>query len=201
MSSNDYSFTTRWRVQSTVEEVSDILGNAPDLMRWWPSVYLDVQQLEPGDERGIGRVIDLYTKGWLPYTLRWQFRVTQSRYPYGFALEAWGDFVGRGVWTFAPDGDWVTITYDWNIVADKPLLKSLSFLMKPIFAANHHWAMRMGEQSLQLELARRHAATPQARALVSPPPPPTSPVPFYLGAAAFLLLSLYLLWPKGKTEE
>lgn len=201
MSSNEYSFTTRWRVQSTVEEVSDILGNAPDLMRWWPSVYLDVRQLEPGDERGVGRVIDLYTKGWLPYTLRWQFRVTQSRYPYGFALEAWGDFVGRGVWTFAPDGDWVTITYDWNIVADKPLLKSLSFLMKPIFAANHHWAMRMGEQSLQRELARRHAATPQARALIPPPPPPTSPVPFYLAAAAFLFLALYLLWPKGRSEE
>lgn len=201
MSSNEYSFTTRWRVQSTVEEVSDILGNAPDLMRWWPSVYLDVRQLEPGDERGIGRVIDLYTKGWLPYTLRWQFRVTQSRYPYGFVLEAWGDFVGRGVWTFAPDGDWVTITYDWNIAADKPLLKSLSFLMKPIFAANHHWAMRMGEQSLQRELARRHATTPQARALVPPPPPPTSPVPFYLAAAAFLLLALYLLWPKSRTED
>lgn len=201
MSSNEYSFTTRWRVQSTVEEVADILGNAPDLMRWWPSVYLDVRQLEPGDERGIGRVIDLYTKGWLPYTLRWQFRVTKSRYPYGFTLEAWGDFVGRGVWTFAPDGEWVTITYDWNIVADKPLLKSLSFLMKPIFSANHHWAMRMGEESLQLELARRHAATPQERAMIPAPPPPTSPVPFYLGAAAFLLFSLYLLWPKNRTEE
>ena len=201
MSNNEYSFTTRWRVQSTVEEVADILGNATDLMRWWPSVYLDVRQLEPGDERGVGRVVDLYTKGWLPYTLRWQFRLTQSRYPYGFALEAWGDFVGRGVWTFAPDGEWVTITYDWNIVADKPVLKALSFLMKPIFAANHHWAMRMGEQSLQRELARRHAATPQARALVPAPPPPMSPVPFFLGAAAFVLFVLWLLWPKSRTED
>lgn len=201
MASNEYQFTTRWRVRGTVEEVADILGNATDLVRWWPSVYLDVRQLEPGDERGIGRVIDLYTKGWLPYTLRWQFRVTQSRYPYGFVIEAWGDFVGRGVWTLAPDGEWVTITYDWNIAADKPLLKSLSFLMKPIFSANHHWAMRMGEKSLQLEMARRRATTPQERATIPAPPPPTTPTPFYLVAAAVGLFILWLVWPRAHPHD
>jgi hypothetical protein len=50
------------------------------------------------------KLVDLYTKGWLPYTLRWQFRVTESRSPYGFTIEALGDFVGRGIWTFAQDG-------------------------------------------------------------------------------------------------
>jgi hypothetical protein len=35
--------------------------------------------------------------------------------------------------------------------------------MKPIFAANHHWAMDQGERSLKLELARRHAAWPNHR--------------------------------------
>lgn len=155
--SNQYQFITYWRVQSTCQEISDILGDAPDLVRWWPSVYLDVQELEAGDENGIGKVISLHTKGWLPYTLRWQFRVTENRQPYGFSLEAWGDFTGRGVWTFVQDREWVDITYDWQIRADKPLLKHLSFLLKPLFAANHHWAMQKGRESLELELARRHA--------------------------------------------
>ena len=79
MKSNEYAFITHWRVQSTCQEISDILGNAPDLTRWWPSVYLDVQELEPGDKNGIGKVVSLFTKGWLPYTLRWSFRVTESR--------------------------------------------------------------------------------------------------------------------------
>ncbi len=193
MASNDYQFVTRWRVKSTVEEISDILGNAPDLMRWWPSVYLDVQQVEPGDEKGIGKVVRLYTKGWLPYTLNWQFRIIRVNYPYGSTLEAWGDFVGRGVWTFAPDGEWVNITYEWTVRADKPLLEKLSFLMKPLFAANHYWAMRMGEKSLALELDRRHATTSAARALVPAPPPPASPTLFYGLAAAILILPL-LLW-------
>jgi hypothetical protein len=164
------------------------------LARWWPSVYLDVQELEPGDKQGLGKVIDLYTKGWLPYTLRWQFRVTENPYPHGFSLEAWGDFEGRGVWTFAQDGEWVNITYDWQIRADKPLLKYLSFLMKRIFSANHHWAMAKGEESLKLELARRHAATAQERALVPLPPPPTTIATFlpYLGAGVALVGLVYL---------
>ena len=172
MKSNEYAFTTAWRVQSTCQEISDILGNAPDLVRWWPSVYLDVQELEPGDADGIGKVVSLYTKGWLPYTLRWQFRITHNRSPYGFSLEAWGDFVGAGDWTFVQDGDWVDITYDWRIRADKPLLRALSFIMKPIFSANHHWAMRKGEESLLLELARR-SANDEERSLIPPPPAPT----------------------------
>ncbi len=174
MTSNSYAFTTLWKVRSTLAEVSDILGNAPDLVRWWPAVYLDVQELEPGDPKtGIGKVVSLYTKGWLPYTLRWQFRVTENRAPHGFSLEAWGDFVGTGVWTFEQAGEWVHITYDWRVTADKPLLRRFSFLFKPVFSANHQWAMRRGEESLRLELARRHARTTAERTAVAPPPGPT----------------------------
>jgi hypothetical protein len=173
MATNDYHFITRWRMQSTAEEIFDILTNGPELARWWPSVYLDVKQLEPGDEHGLGKVISLFTKGWLPYDLRWQFRVVEARYPRGFTLQAWGDFVGRGIWTIEPDGEWVTITYDWKIRADKPLFRYLSFIMKPLFSANHRWAMARGEESLKLELARRHARTPEERARIPAPPGPT----------------------------
>lgn len=173
MKSNAYRFLTRWQVASTVEEVSAVLGNAADLPRWWPSVYLDVQELDPGDVRGLGKVVSLYTKGWLPYTLRWQFRVTSNDYPLGFALEAWGDFIGHGVWTFQQVGNEVDITYLWEITADKPLLRRLSWLLKPIFSANHRWAMQKGYESLVLELARRRAAGAEERAQIPAPPQPT----------------------------
>ncbi len=175
MASNEYHFVTRWRVKSTVQEVAEILGDAADLARWWPNVYLDVSVLEPGSDRGIGKVVALYTKGWLPYTLRWKFRVTESNAPHGFAIEAFGDFVGRGVWTFTQEHEMVNVTYDWSIRADKAVLKYLSFLMKPLFSANHHWAMIQGEESLKLELERRHAHTPADAARVPPPPGPTWP--------------------------
>jgi hypothetical protein len=79
----------------------------------------------------------------------------------------------------AQDGPETVITYDWRVRAAKPLLRRLSWLLKPVFAANHHWAMARGEESLALELRRRrhrgdHQAIPAAppptfRRLVRPP--------------------------------
>jgi hypothetical protein len=172
---NQYHFITHWQVEGTVEGVSDILEDVTSLVRWWPSVYLDVNILDPGDEQGIGKVVSLFTKGWLPYTLRWQFRVIESHSPYGFTLEAWGDFEGRGIWPLGQTGKIVNITYDWEIQANKLLLRALSFLLKPIFSANHRWAMKRGEESLKLELARRRASTPEDAARIPPPPGPTFP--------------------------
>jgi len=169
-----YAFLTHWRVRATAQEVSDVLADAPALPRWWPSVYLDVKELAPGDPRtGVGRVIDLYTKGWLPYTLRWKFKVTESNPPHGFKLVAEGDFVGTGVWTFTQDGDFVDITYDWRIAVNKRLLQIGTPVFRPIFAANHRWAMARGEESLKLELRRRRAGSEAERQAVPAPPGPT----------------------------
>ena len=175
MASNDYHFITAWHLEATPEEVSAILADAEDLARWWPSVYLEVEREEPGDERGVGAVVRLYTKGWLPYTLRWRFTVTESDPPRGFSLDASGDFVGRGVWTFERVGEETVATYDWRILAEKGVLRRLSFVMKPLFSANHRWAMARGEESLRLELARRRATTLDARMRVPQPPGPTFP--------------------------
>jgi hypothetical protein len=187
VASNEYRFLTHWRVQGTVDEVFDILQDPEDLVRWWPSVYLDVRVLEPGDDDGVGKVVGLYTKGWLPYTLRWSFRTTQVTRPTGFAIEASGDFVGTGAWTLEQDGPWVVATYDWRIDAEKPLLRRLSFLVKPMFEANHRWAMARGEESLTLELRRRHTV-PGEQALVPAPPGPTSPKAFLAAGAGALAL-------------
>jgi hypothetical protein len=74
----DYVFVTHWRVEATIEEVSAILDDPLSLPRWWPSVYLEVREIAAGGADGVGRVIELFTKGWLPYTLRWSFVVTES---------------------------------------------------------------------------------------------------------------------------
>jgi hypothetical protein len=174
---NEYAFLTRWRVKGTVQEIVDVLSDSADLPRWWPAVYLVAQRLKEGDEQHVGEEIRLYTKGFLPYTLRWDFRVTGVETLRSITLEAWGDFVGRGIWTFEQQGDEVLVLYDWNIRAEKPLLRRLGFVLKPVFAANHRWAMHTGEQSLRLELERRRARTAEERQRI-PPPPPATPTSF-----------------------
>ena len=71
-------------------------------------------------------------------------------------MRASGDFEGEGRWSLTQDGLYTDVTYHWSIEANKPLLRYLSFLLRPLFAANHHWAMARGEESLERELARRH---------------------------------------------
>jgi hypothetical protein len=194
--SNEYEFLSHWRVEGTSGEVADILGDPLALTAWWPSVYLDVRELRPPDARGLGRRVALVTKGWLPYTIRWEFEVVESNYPHGFAIVASGDFDGRGVWTFTQDGGFVDITYDWRLRAEKPLLRTLSPILKPLFEGNHRWAMAQGEESLKRELLRRRATSDAARREVPPPPGPVTyaGVALVAGAAAIGAGLAYLVF-------
>jgi hypothetical protein len=168
--SADYQFVTVWRVAGTVAEVADVLRDGRELPRWWPSVYLEVVPRIAGDERNVGSVTDLHTTGWLPYTLRWALTLTEPVSDTGFALRADGDLTGTGRWTFVQDGPEAVITYEWRVRASKWVLRRLSWLFKPVFAANHRWAMARGEESLRLELRRRRARTEAERAAVPLPP-------------------------------
>ncbi len=191
MPSPEYRFRTQWRVLGTAREVADVLADARELPRWWPSVYLRVEELEPGGEDGVGRRARMHTKGWLPYTLDWELAVVESRHPHGFTIEAEGDLAGRGVWTLEEVGAFTLVTYDWRVRAKKPLLRLLSPIARPLFEANHRWAMRQGERSLELELARRRAATPGDRALIPPPPPASSSPLLLVGGGVALGLAAY----------
>jgi hypothetical protein len=171
----DYHFIDKWRVEGDLKEVADIIEDALSLPRWWPSVYFAVKELEPGGDPSVGKLISLRAAGWLPYSLRINFRTTESRYPHGFSMAATGDLEGIGVWTFEPDVPFVNITYDWTIRANKPVIRRLSCVLKPIFRSNHNWTMKRGEESLKLELARRRASTPEEAARVPPPPGPAFP--------------------------
>lgn len=174
MDPNEYHFVTTWRVEGTKGEVADVLRDPLELPRWWPAVYLGVEEIDGPDDRGLGQRVRLRTKGWLPYTLQWELVVTESRYPDRYALEATGDVAGRGVWTIEQDGAQVNATFDWRIRADKPLLRALAPIARPLLEANHRWAMRQGEESLRLELRRRRASTAAARRSVPPPPGPVT---------------------------
>ena len=170
MADNDYHFVDRWRVEGDLKEVADTIEDALALPNWWGSVYFEVKELEPGGEHGVGKLISLRAGGWLPYTLRINFRTTESRYPHGFSMDANGDLEGRGIWTFEQKGPIVEVTYDWTIRANKPIIEMFSFLLKPIFRSNHNWTMRRGKESLKLELLRRRAKSPAELARIPPPP-------------------------------
>jgi hypothetical protein len=159
MSARDYHFITHWRVRGDIDDVFLILFDAPAYPQWWPEVYLSVEALAPNGPDGSGATAFLLTRGKLPYKLRWTARVIASDPPHGFTIDATGDLIGRGEWRLAQAVDDVAVTFDWHVVAEKPLLRWFSWLLKPLFSWNHAWSMRRGEEALRREVARRRSGT------------------------------------------
>jgi len=153
---NEYRFVTRWLLATTPDELFDVLDNPVDYVRWWPSVWLRAEVLDRGGSDGVGRRVRFHSRGRLPYMLRWIAETTAVSRPDRIAVRASGDFNGSGEWTVhAVDPSLTEATYVWAITATKPLLKSLSPLLRPLFEWNHRWAMSRGEESLREELKRR----------------------------------------------
>ena len=153
MKSREFHIPTTWRVRGSAARVFDVLSKPLDFVRWWPDVYLAVREVKAGDASGLGRVVDLHTKGWLPYRLSWEAEVVAIDKPRSMSLRARGDLEGRGEWRLRQEGEWTDALYDWTVIVTKPWMVALAPLLEPVFVANHRWAMRRGLEGLQRELA------------------------------------------------
>ena len=150
-----YEIVSAWRVPGPIDRAYDVLSDSQALPRWWPQAYYRVREIAAGDEAGIGRVLDITTKGALPYRLTWRLEILEAERPRLIRLKASGELVGFGEWRLVePDGE-VKLTYTWRVRAEHPILRRLEFPLKPIFALNHNWVMRKGEEGIRRELARR----------------------------------------------
>jgi hypothetical protein len=145
-----FELRTDWLVAAAIEEVAAILSEPERLPGWWPEVYLSAT-VEDG-------VAAFHTRGWLPYSLRWRGRVVEDARPWRWAIEAEGDLAGLGIWTLEQRGDLAAVGYDWRVVVEKPLLRPLTPVLRPVYAWNHRWAMARGREGLERELVRRRAA-------------------------------------------
>lgn len=183
-----YHFVTGWRVRGDVHDVFDVLARPDRLHEWWPSVYLRVHP-RPDDR------VTVETKGWLPYLLRWTIRPAEQARPHRLVFEATGDFEGRGEWTLRQDGPWVDARFDWRIGARKPLLRRWSFLLRPVFSANHGWAMERGEESLQIELDRRNGKSDRE------PPPPAPIWPWRALVVGTVIVSAWVLARRAAARD
>jgi hypothetical protein len=171
VSDPSYRLRTLWRTSGVIEDVVALFDDVESWPRWWPSVYLSVRRLCDGGPDGVGRRVELHTTGWLPYTLSWISVLTEPVTERGFAFRAEGDFNGTGRWIFRQDGPEIVLALDWRISVNKPVVRKFSWFLRPIFAANHRWAMARGLESVRLELRRRQQATVSVHSAAMPPGP------------------------------
>jgi len=187
MAGTEFNLISHWRVQASIDECYDIIADVKDRPRWWPANWLEILEIQSGDETGVGKVVRATTRGWLPYNLRWHFSVAEADRPNRIAIRAWGDFEGEGIWTFVQDGPWALITFEWRHLRMRKALLRLGALLRPTVAFNHRWVMAKGEESLRLEIDRRHTREQDLHLLPPPPAPTRMPVrPVWVGLGVVL---------------
>jgi hypothetical protein len=176
MADGSFHVRTTWRVQAKAAEVYEVLAGVLDMRRWWPAVVRDALEIPSGAPAEESLVYRITTRGWMPYVMRWHFRITHAQPPVRLGIEAWGDIEGRMTWTLQQVGREVNAYFDAELHLNKPPLKALRRLYEPLFATNFRWAMAQGEASLRLEIDRRHTREQDVRLLPAPPPP--APIPW-----------------------
>lgn len=152
---SEYVFVEQWSIPGhSPAEVYEVLSQAKLLPEWWKGVYLKSTPLD-GDDICVGARAKVKAKGFLPYTLT--FLLTATALEPGRLVEtkAEGDF--DGTWKAeispAPNGSIVNIT--WRTIVNKPLVKLLSPLLRPLFRKNHDWTTLRGEQGIRAYLDQR----------------------------------------------
>ena len=64
-------------------------------------------------------------------------------------VEVVGDLTGKGVWTLSPGDGGVHIRFDWRVIADRPLLRMLTPVLRPVFRWNHNWSIKRAIEGLE----------------------------------------------------
>ena len=175
MTGSDYHFLTRWELEASSQEIFDLIADAPSYPRWWPSIFLEAHVLEPGDERGVGRLVQVRTATPLLLTLQWRYLVTAVQRPARFAVETSGDLEGVGLWSFEARDPRAVARFHWRGRVTRTPFRQLPTFLGPLGRACHRWAMERGFTSLLLEVWRRRTDDQDARDWLPSPPGPVFP--------------------------
>jgi len=151
----EYVFVDEWDVAAPPEAVFDAIADATTYPDWWQPVYIDVETDGPP---GLGRVSRQHFKGRLPYHLRTRSTITRYERPASVGADVEGDLRGRGLWTLTAREGGTHVRFDWRVYADRPLLRALTPLLRPLFRWNRAWAIARAREGLEPYAARRPAA-------------------------------------------
>jgi uncharacterized protein YndB with AHSA1/START domain len=146
----DYKFLTTWCVDAPLEQVWDVLNETASYPEWWKGVQA-VELLRDGDDQGVGQVSRFSWRSVLPYTLRFDMRVTRVERPHLIEGQATGELEGRGIWRLY-EGNGTAVVYDWQVRTTQAWMNVLGPVARPAFAWNHDLVMRQGGLGLAAKL-------------------------------------------------
>jgi uncharacterized protein YndB with AHSA1/START domain/quercetin dioxygenase-like cupin family protein len=149
-----YVFIDQWEVAAPPEAVFDAIADARSYPQWWRPVYLDVESDGPPE---VGKESRQHFKGRLPYHLHTRSVIVALDPPRTITADVDGDLRGRGTWTLTPTPRGTHVRFDWQVMADRRLLRVLTPVLRPLLRWNHNWAIARAIEGLE-PYARRNLA-------------------------------------------
>ena len=155
----EYVFLDEWDVAAPIDAVFEALADARTYPEWWRPVYISAEADGPP---AVGVVSRQKFKGRLPYRLETTSRITRLERPHEIEAEVRGDLSGRGIWMLGEQDGGTHVAFDWRVYADRPLLRHLTPLLRPLFRWNHDWAVARAMEGLEPYVRTRLEARPQS---------------------------------------
>src|SRR5215813_2295827 len=115
----EYRFLSAWCLEAPIDPVFEAIHDAQRWPEWWRGV-LNVEELEPGDEDGIGQLDEHTWKSRLPYELKFRTRTTRIERPHLMEGDASGELTGSGRWRLYEADGTTAALYEWNVRTTQP---------------------------------------------------------------------------------
>lgn len=159
MGRHEFNIDSTWHLIGKIDEIQSVLEDPLSLTEWWSPVFMKGELLSQtgGDLENL--TARFYTKGLLPHTFQFTARIIAHDKNSGIEIHTWGDFDGIGTISALEHGEETYVSVNWTVLVRQPYLRPLLQIFKPIFVANHRWAMRRGHEGLQAEIYRRRDAS------------------------------------------
>ncbi len=152
-----YRFLTTWLLEAPRRRVWGQLDDVISWPEWWQGVER-VEELDPGDDRGVGSRYTIAWRSQIPYPLEFEFHVEEVEAPHRMAGRAFGELEGTGVWRLWEEGGLTAVVYDWQVATTKPWMNLLAPVARPVFGWNHDVVMRQGGEGLARRIGARLVA-------------------------------------------
>jgi quercetin dioxygenase-like cupin family protein/uncharacterized protein YndB with AHSA1/START domain len=149
-----FVFVDQWEVAAPPAAVFDAISDAGCYPHWWRPVYIEVESDGPPE---LGKQSRQHFKGRLPYHLRTRSVIVALDPPRTIAADVDGDLRGTGTWTLTPTPRGTHVRFDWQVQADRRLLRVLTPVLRPLLRWNHNWAVARAIEGLE-PYARRNLA-------------------------------------------
>ena len=153
-----FDVVSTWVLDGSPEEIIQVFNDPMSLTRWWSTVFMRGEMISQGARDRVGLTARFYTKGLLPHTFQFTAAIEKVQGDSAMRIRTWGDFDGQGDISVTPVNDETHATIRWRVNVHQPYIRWLIYIFKPVFVANHRWAMRRGCEGLQAEIRRRRKA-------------------------------------------